>query len=166
MFNLYKIKNFNYHKQKLINLIDQIPTNRCDIDGCKISHSDWNLHSNKSKEYKEYFFNNIYQDFGKQICKNFNCDYTKIESLWFQVYKKNDFHPLHRHGLSNFTNILYLNLPTKKTVTKIFDLNKKQLDFKIEEGDILTFPAFLLHQSPINIDENPKYIIAFNMDIT
>lgn len=37
-------------------------------------------------------------------------------------------------------------------------------EFDIKEGDILTFPSFVIHRAPINTNTHRKTIISWNMD--
>ena len=37
-------------------------------------------------------------------------------------------------------------------------------EFEIEEGDILTFPSFVIHRAPTNNGDAKKTIISWNMD--
>jgi hypothetical protein len=48
-------------------------------------------------------------------------------------------------------------------VKKVNILNHDKLD--LNEGDLLTFPAYLYHRSPLNISDNRKTIISFNSDV-
>ena len=50
------------------------------------------------------------------------------------------------------------------TVT-IFILIQELFELNIEEGDIVTFPGYYAHKSPINNFDEDKIIIAFNTDL-
>jgi hypothetical protein len=54
----------------------------------------------------------------------------------------------------------------KKQVTEeIFNgTNDYEKLFEVEEGDIITFPSFLKHESKPNMIDLPKVSIAFNVD--
>ena len=152
----YQVPNFQMHKQKLIDLIKKIPKNKFD----EISHTDWNLSTVTKKEWYEYFFKNILSNWAYDLSLIINLA-VEIEKCWFQWYEKNDVHHWHTHNRCHFTNIFYLNLPNKsiKTIVKKFDEEQK---INIDEGKILSFPAYWEHRSPKNIFKEPKIIISFN----
>ena len=64
---------------------------------------------------------------------------------------------------TNFTNVFYINLPHREIKTQIKD-KYKNFNINVEEGDILSFPGYYAHCSPINIYDESKIIISFNMD--
>ena len=80
--------------------------------------------------------------------------------MWFQVYREGDKHETHTHPHAHFTNVFYINLPDKKLTTEI-----RKINHDCKEGDIITFPAYYEHGSPINTNKQPKVIISFNINI-
>ena len=165
LYNIYKVNNFKEHKNKLINLINKIPKTYLKDQKQKISHTDWQIPKTMKREYFEYFLKNIFEDFVKNLCYKFDVQSIELINLWFQIYKKGDFHNLHRHANSHFTNVFFINLPNKNLKTKIYSLEKNIIDVSIEEGDILSFPGFLKHESLINPYEEEKIIISFNINL-
>ena len=163
--NIFTIKNFQNHKNVLIDLINKIPQTPLVSDGIDVEHSDWEVTPKMKREYIDYFKKHIFEDFAKEICKNFNCDSLTLLNMWFQIYGKNGHHSIHRHGNAHFTNIVFLNLPNKNLVTKIYDLKNNPIDLRIEEGHILTFPAYLKHESSSNKSDEKKIILSYNISI-
>ena len=143
--HVHEVLNFMEHKKKLIDLIYKIPINPLSLEGDKIFHQDYNLPKSMTREY-------------------LSCKRIEITNMWFQVYKKGNYHNLHSHPGTNFTNVFYLNLPNKEVKTKIFINNNEQFNIDVKEGDILTFPGYYAHSSPINTFDEDKIIIAFNTD--
>lgn len=161
MIILNKIDNYKQINENLLNLIAKIPKNSLIEDSCSIiNHTDWNLPKTFKKEYLNYFFE-IMQPYFKKICIKLNCNEIKVTKVWFQQYVKNDLHQWHTHPGTNFTNIYFVELPDKSLSTQI--LGHKNLEFN--EGDLLTFPGYYFHRSPINLFEKRKTIISFNADI-
>ena len=158
--NKYKTLNFKKHKNNIINLIFKIPqtTKKDKIEN--IFHTDWEIPSTMKREYLEYFYENILKDFLNDFKLKNKFKEVEVTHLWFQVYAKGDFHGLHTHPNANFTNVFYLQLPSVSEKTNIIDE-----DIDITEGDILSFPAFLKHESPINKSEEYKIIISFNTNV-
>ena len=45
----------------------------------------------------------------------------------------------------------------------MYDITENKIvDIELKEGQLFTFPANILHRSPINISNNVKTIISFN----
>jgi len=156
---LNKIPDHQVHKEKLIHLINKIPPNRYN----NISHTDWNLPQDIRKEWQHYFFKKIFLPWSKIISDQTN-QTVALHNLWFQCYEKGDYHDWHVHNDTHFTNVYYLKLPNPNVKTSIIALGK-EINFDICEGDVLTFPAFWKHCSPINTYEDSKIIISFNIDL-
>ena len=162
--HIYHVKNFKEHKKNLIDLIYKIPQNPIDISGDKIYHQDYNLPKKMKREYKDYFKNNILNEFASSVCNFFGSKAIEITNLWFQVYKKGDYHDVHNHPNTNLTNVFYLNLPNTEIKTQIFLPKNEKFTTDVSEGDILTFPGYYGHKSPVNIFNEEKIIISFNMN--
>ena len=98
-------------------------------------------------------------------CKDTNYNGFEIYDMWFQQYTTNSTHGWHNHG-HNFTNVYYLELPEDSPQTEWLDPvdNKTVHKFDVKEGDIITFPSFLIHRAPINNSMSQKTIISWNMD--
>ena len=116
--------------------------------------------------YIDYFLKNIFDDYAKHFCNLFKIDNIEMINMWFQIYKKGDFHGLHTHADAHFTNVFFINLPHKNLKTKIYSFYKKELSFEIKEGSIISFPAFYKHESLKNNYEEEKIVIAFNTNVT
>ena len=153
-FTIYKSENFFDFQEDLIKLIYDDKNGKSKD---KIFKTDY-----FSKDKGEWF--NLFKD---KVLKKFSSWFTKIyevdrfdcEDCWYQIYKENDFHELHTHARTNFTNIFYLQLPNKESITKIKE------NFKAEEGYLISFPGFVPHESAKNIYKKHKIIISFNSSI-
>jgi len=161
MIILTKIDNFKEINKNILSLIDKIPNNPIQKDRDKIHHTDWNLPNNFKREYLDYFIT-ILQPYLDHISIKLNSKILKISNIWFQQYNKLDTHAWHTHPEANFTNVYFVELPSKSLGTEILNHNKLDLN----EGDLLTFPAYLYHRSPANITEERKTIISFNSNVS
>tara|TARA_R100000664_G_C2663770_1_gene78795 strand:+ start:55 stop:573 length:519 start_codon:yes stop_codon:yes gene_type:complete len=165
--SIYSVNNFKNHKNNLITLIKQTPSTKHG----HVSYTDWKeecLRVNKEftkRTYVNYFVKNIFNDYAKHFCRYFKIKKIELVDIWFQIYKKGDYHLLHTHESAHFANVFYINLPHKKLKTKVYSLKEKELKFKCKEGDIVSFPAFYRHGSSINNYEEEKIIISFNTNI-
>ncbi len=162
---IFKTPNFKQHKKKLINLIYKIPLNPLITEAEKISHQDYNLPREMNREYWKYFYKHLLPFYEQGMLKIFKHNQVKIIDMWFQIYKPKDFHLFHTHPRAHFTNVLFLQLPKKTLKTEIHLPDEKIWVPEIDEGDMITFPAYLRHQSPINDSNEDKIIISFNTDI-
>lgn len=163
-----RVDDHNIIKGTLLDLIsyeyDQSVNN--DID--TISSTDFFV-DNKYSTYKDYFNENV-------ICKYYNSIMEsagintcraewKLQTIWYQQYYHNDNHNWHVHGNSSYSNVYFLELPSNELTTEFFDQKtRKVIKIKgIREGDLLTFPAHLIHRSPKNKTTSRKTVIVFNV---
>jgi hypothetical protein len=156
-----KIKEHKQIKDKLLELIDQIPQNSYE----NITHTDWNLPKDYKRLYLDYFYK-ILKPYMEEMRMFLKEKTWEIQNGWFQQYYKNDFHQWHRHEKTNFANVYYLELPDKNMTTKIKPIlnRKKTLNLVAKEGDLVTFPAMLEHTSEKTKKNLRKTIISFNSD--
>ena len=159
MITKYSIKNFKKYKATLLNQIDKMPeVSSGEDNNVKINKSDWYLNSSYGRTYVKTFFEMVkpFIDF----ISNKNKVKVVITNCWFSQYNNNDYHGWHTHPDCHFSNVFYLELPKNIPHTEIQNLNIKELNIK--EGDILSFPAYLVHRSPFFKCKKRKTIIAFN----
>lgn len=160
MILITKIKNYKEININLLKLIKKIKNPFKSNNGDIISNTDWTLPKNHKREYLQYFIE-IIKPYMDKITSKLHCKDWIIHNFWFQQYLKLDHHNWHTHESSNFTNVYFVELPNKSLGTEIF--NHKKL--KLKEGDLLTFPAYYLHRSPINDTDKRKTIISFNSSV-
>ena len=144
------------HKPILLDLINKMPSNPDD----RVSKTDWNLPKDFKRKYLDYFYFNIAYNMMAQQQKYFKAKKWEIINGWFQQYEAKSSHNYHTHPNVNLTNVYFLELPDFqfKTTIKIRD---KEYEYDVEEGQIITFPAHLVHTSKQNGDFR-KTVIAFN----
>jgi hypothetical protein len=156
MIFITKIDNHKEINKNLLNLINKINTPYSN-KSCTISNTDWLLPKNYKRDYLIYFYK-IIEPYMYEIADKLHCKNWTIINGWFQQYLKSDSHHWHTHGRCHFTNVYFVELPSKSLATEIFKYKK----LKVETGDLLTFPAYYLHRSPINNLNKRKTIISFN----
>ncbi len=148
-----------FMKDKLLNLVNDCSSNPLD----SVSNTDWH-ESNIERKYWDCFYSMI-EPYLENLCLRLNKEKFTIVNYWFQQYEKNSKHDWHIHfdnltqieKAYGFGGIYYLELP--EDVGTEF-LNYPKLDY--QEGDLVTFPAFLPHRSPINLTNKRKTSIVFN----
>jgi len=168
-FIITKVDNHKEHKETLLSYINIFnKDNKTDVsletmgfgDDSKLANvkSDWNL---ERGDYLKYFYDSVIQKNMKEIKEYLKMGQWAIENGWFQQYSKGGEHNWHCHTNSQFSNCYYLELPDKEHLTEIKDLNGELIEFDAKEGDMVTFPSYLLHRSKPNNGER-KTVISFN----
>lgn len=159
----YKIPNFIVHKKNLIDLIIGSNGNPRNSHDEKITKTDWSYE--ETSLYKNYLIENIFDGFIDNLKNIWHIKKIIIKNIWYQIYDNGDYIGPHNHGGCQFSNVIYLSLPSKELKTNIYSLQNELIDIDIEEGDILTFPSYLNHKSPSNKTHKEKIIISFNFDL-
>jgi len=156
------LKDHTIIKDKMIDLINKVPTDFFDNQGNKVL-TDYDRDENF--EYKKlitsHFLNQI--KYVLSLDKDLYVDPIK---LWFQKYKKNYFHNWHTHHQVNFGLVYFLKLTNNYFKTEFKRLDGQLIDYKCKEGDVIIFPAYIPHRSPIiDRDDEEKIMIGLNFDI-
>jgi ectoine hydroxylase-related dioxygenase (phytanoyl-CoA dioxygenase family) len=159
MIIITNLKNHLEINKNLLSLIEKIPNNVLKDDHENIVHTDWSLPKDQKREYVDYFYSCIFEHMN-ELSNKLHSKNWEIRNVWFQQYTHNNFMNWHNHRDTNFTNVYFVELPSKFLGTEI--LNHDKLD--LNEGDLLTFPGYLYHRSPVNLSNKRKTIIAFNCD--
>jgi hypothetical protein len=166
----YVVTKFEKHKdlkQELLSLLDDEVGSSVDLDNIdKILKSDWYIDKNIKRKYLNFIFPhlhihmiNVYAEMGY--------DKFKYLEIWYQQYTKSNKHRWHQHLGCNWANVYYVELSDSGPRTMIKNPFSKQeiIIPELEEGDVLSFPAFFWHCSPENTSEDRKTVIAFNIDL-
>ena len=153
-----KVKEHKQFKKELLNLINRMPNNSHQW----ITKSDWNLSKDFLRPYLDLFYKKVIPSSMQKMQNHFKAKRWFISHGWFQQYKNNSYHQWHTHPGTNWANVYFLELPNSKFKKKI-KIDNKVIDYEVKEGDLITFPAYLLHTSEKNKDGR-KTIIAFNSD--
>ena len=162
----YNLKNHNHIKSDLLDIFEvtekRIEKNDLDL----ITYTDFRNNNHHTK--RPYFttFVNILDDFAKEFMRYYCIKDFTITNCWFQQYYKNDNHSWHNHGQTNISWVYYVELNDKHNCTEFYDtVNKQKFKLDVNEGDIVIFPSFLPHRSPIITTNNRKTIISCNINL-
>jgi len=153
------IKEHKQNKEKILSLIDKLPKSTLD----NISKTDWNLPRETKREYLDFFYEMI-RPYMDEMIKKLKCVNWDILNGWYQSYGKKDNHHWHLHEKTNYTNVYYLNLPENGIKTQLYNIMEDKImdEIQVDEGQLLTFPAHIIHRSPVNTSDKIKTIISFN----
>lgn len=161
MMFLHSFLDHSKYKQKLLDSINNmsIDTNTIKaVNKDKISRTDFFLPKEVERPYLK-FFNEIINPITEEMCKRLNSSYYEILYTWFQQYNHGDVHNWHNHTGSQFANVFFVELEDNSIGTEFLD---PKYNIKVKEGDLITFPSYLYHRSPINLTQTRKTIISFN----
>jgi len=164
----YSVIRIPYHdkvKSHLLTLLDDAEFSSPHVPGAEvqISKTDWHLCTNTQRPWFQYF-KDEFLDTLLSIYRNLGYGGFRLNEIWFQQYLTNSQHGWHTHG-SNFTNVYYLELPKDSPKTELIEpFTKKRFYLDVEEGDLVTFPSFVLHRTEPNLSVNRKSIISFNVN--
>ena len=159
-----KFPNHINIKDSIILSLDNFNSSEVTIPdvGHSISKTDWMLSPLVVRDYfkivesywKEYL-SIVYNTLGY-------AKYT-IDNFWFQQYCKGDNHPWHGHSGTNLSSVYYVELPDKLIETEFIDpYTRKIIKYQVSEGDVITFPAMMIHRSPTNSTSFRKTVIIVN----
>lgn len=114
----------------------------------------WNLFADNADDLLECICN-------KYWAQNFN-----VASVWFQQYQNNDFHGWHLHGNSSISMSYLLELDDYRHSTEFIDIERNDtFQLEVEEGDVIIFPSYIIHRSPLIRSNNRKTTIAVNINL-
>ena len=133
----------------------------------RIEYSDY-LNNKKPPYYDELI--KILTPYLEEFFKKHNITQPRIASLWCQKYKAGDYHGPHDHGSIGYSAVLYAKLNTKfHSGTQFFAPfptekgAKVSISLKVEEGDLVIYPAHLLHMAPSHHGDENRVIFSFNI---
>jgi len=136
------------------------PSINKNIYGDKISKTDFFSDTQSS------YVNDLSIHLQDHILKVLQIPKFVLKEVWFQQYCKSDTHSWHVHEHTHFTNVYFLELPQPEFKTEIREFGTTNLiEYNATEGDIVTFPGFLEHRSPILESDQRKTIISFNVSL-
>jgi hypothetical protein len=165
----YIIKPFKYHNEIKDHMIDSIgyaeffSPNHSESE-TNITKADWNLATNLDRDWVQFLIPKLGEEI-QEMYAELGFDILKITEIWFQQYLKGSEHGWHSHS-GNWTNVYYLEFPEGSPKTQLIDpFDKKTIiEVDVKEGDLLVFPAFVMHRAPINNSINRKTIVSYNID--
>tara|TARA_R100000005_G_C4955675_1_gene174326 strand:- start:477 stop:977 length:501 start_codon:yes stop_codon:yes gene_type:complete len=151
-----KLKDYKDYNKKILSCIDTLNDKGLSSSNEQITKTDWNNVNSK----KDYFFH-INEEVNKHLekqCAFLGAKEAEIDKVWYQQYTANASHGWHTHEGAHFSNVYFVEC--KKGQQTEF----KNFEVAVEEGDLISFPAFLPHRSKQIVDSR-KTVIAFNTQI-
>jgi hypothetical protein len=162
-----KLPEHEIIKDEVLKLINECESTRYTFpnDYTDISRTDWDV----SREVERLYLKPVMQPITNLLQHRFDelgYDEIKIRNIWFQQYNKGSEHGWHVHLGCQWTNVYYLDLPEGSPKTQLLNpINQDEIiEMDVKEGDVLTFPSFILHRAPRVDSDVVKTIISWNSD--
>jgi hypothetical protein len=157
---LFNIKKHKKLKNKILKNINETPFSMTH----GVTKTDWKIDRSIQRKYWNEDMENIFKicvfNIKNNLYKPVDVKFL-LHNYWFHIYEKNSGFGWHTHGESNFSGVYYISLPEKKYKTEFL-----HAEIPIQEGNLIIFPSFLLHRSPVNMSNKEKVIISFNFSTT
>jgi len=102
-------------------------------------------------------FEQVTYPYVTEIGELYGLGLEKLQRLWFQQYTQNTDFGWHQHS-GHWAVVYYLELPEISEATEFLNY-----DMQLKEGQLIFFPTFLVHRSPIIKSNTRKTIIATNV---
>ena len=183
----YQIRNYKNINKELLSYIYNLE--KSDPKGVKKSNIfGWHSKSfnllEKNNVPNKFF--SIIEDHIKDVFNKYGWVFdplkVKCTSMWAIINRKNSFNIEHTHSNNYLSAAYYVKAPENSGNFKasnpniinrnIFpksnqgtELNSNSVSIKINEGDLLIFPAYLPHSVEENKTEEDRVIVSFNIDI-
>ena len=156
------LENHSNIKSNLLEFIDNDLLGKKFIDSIDhLDKTDFFSHREDLPYYYQVFYENA-QDYYWEVLDRYCIENIDLESVWYQQYIKKDTHGWHVHPASSISFVYNLELENSQSSTEFYDRKNKQIvQLDVNEGDILTFPSYLIHRSAPLIG-NRKTIISGN----
>lgn len=161
-FFVTKVSNHTQAKKAILEAIEQQGCYGFKNDAQQISNTDWHLSPTFNRPYMN-IAGSILAGHLELLKTNYGYDSVSLKNYWFQQYKKGDYHSEHTHPSCSFSSIYYVDFGKDSPRTN-FIYKGKTFSFEVEEGNIISFPSFLIHFSPENQSKHVKTVISFNAD--
>ena len=132
-------------------------------------------------------FINNFKNFLKNIMEDeFGWEYVpnkqRIVAMWAIINKKNSYNVLHNHQNCYLSSAYYIKKPKNSGHITFFDpkevktyrfpevekhtpYSAESVTIEAEEGDLLIFPSYLYHDVGVNLSDEERIVVSFNIDI-
>ena len=158
-----KIQAHNDIKHNIMNIIDASEGFKVETPSQSLLDTDWYMPREMPRMYLETV-GPILDQYNRELFNKLEIkdqSALHISQIWYQRYAKGDFHSMHTHGNCTFSNVYFLDLPEGAPATT-FRFMGKDYTVDVEEGDVITFPGHIQHESKPNASRFIKTSIAFN----
>ena len=162
-----KVNNHNLIKQTLLDQIAGMGVFGMINQQERLYNTDYYLPRDLARPYIDTAMP-VFNDHNKQVDQLLDTPPShgsmRVVNFWYQQYNTGDYQKWHSHPDSNLSNVYFVSLDQNNPRTTFKHLGK-EFHVDVEEGMIITFPAYMQHCSPPNQSQNTKTVIAFNSQV-
>lgn len=166
----YPIANWAENKKKILDALpDDCPEHKDPADNGL--YTDFFLNADKdSTELPEY------SDTIISIIKPYLAEFTdqrrvEFTDMWYQKYNTGVQHQVHTHGHSGWSSVIYVEFdPMVHQPTTFYSPFRNPWNGNLElfhppvkEGDMVIFPATVMHEASPNRSEKRRTIVSYNL---
>jgi uncharacterized protein (TIGR02466 family) len=132
-------------------------------------------------------FINSFKDFLKHIIEDeIGWEYVpnkqRVVAMWAIINKKNSYNVKHNHQNCYLSSAYYIKKPENSGDITFYDpkevktyrfpeverntsYSAESITVKPKEGDLLIFPSYLYHDVGVNLSDEERVVVSFNIDI-
>jgi hypothetical protein len=155
---IYDVANHETIKPLLLNQIEEMIR----VNSIKPNNEGYLYDYNIPETPRTYadLYEQVVQPYAMDIGEEYGLKLndSKKPKPWFQQYTQNTAFGWHEHG-GHWACVYYVELPEMSEATEFLNY-----DIPLKEGQIIFFPTFLVHRSPIIKSNTRKTIIATNVN--
>tara|TARA_B100000424_G_C22773698_1_gene416494 strand:+ start:126 stop:707 length:582 start_codon:yes stop_codon:yes gene_type:complete len=163
-----EIENFDSMKSKIYKELSKFPEER--------NHKFLTNRVIKRDGLSETFSKIIYKEL-KELFESVKKYRPEIKDLavvdvWSVSYDKGDYQATHNHSSTGLSGLLYLENPSDgpdlnivMPFTDWIDDTTRYYSVKYKVGTMMVMPSFLLHSSEVNLSDQPKRVISWDMKL-
>ena len=183
----YKLENYKKINEELLNYIlelqkkDKKGNNRSNKGGWHSPNFDLvnpGPPINFINSFKDFLKHIIEDEIGWEYIPN----KQRVVAMWAIINKKNSYNVKHNHQNCYLSSAYYIKKPEnsgditfydpKESKTYRFPEVEKHTNYSAEsvtikpkEGDLLIFPSYLYHDVGVNLSDEERIVVSFNIDI-
>lgn len=155
----YCIPDFEKHKQAIIMALDIVKETH-DCQYAKMTASDYKVNYDNKPLYWN-IVKELCQPFVDEYVAEWYCSRGELNHMWFAEYSDYGTFGWHTHEGCNMSCVLQVELDDTHNATQLLGI-----DFPLEEGDFVMFPAMMPHRSPVvKSGSGNKIVVGMNFDM-
>lgn len=154
--HIFQVKEHSYYKPLLLDSLEKMKTDNNIQLNEKGYYYDFNI-PKTPRTYKD-IMDDLLLPYVEIMEEKYALKETSKSLYWFQQYEQGSDFGWHQHG-GHWAVVYYLELSEMLESTEFINYGQ----FNIKEGDLLFFPTFLVHRSPLIKSNLRKTIIATNI---
>ena len=156
------IKNRILNEIKLSTHYENID-NLSEYSSYKVSRADMDLCGDLNRSWVKMLIPNLSLSINEML-SNMAYNGFEINEMWYHQYVKGDTYGWHIHE-DQYAGIYYLEFGKSSGKTQMCSpYSFKSMNINAKEGDVVIFPAHLMHRALPNSDER-KTVVSFNFNL-